>query len=84
MENLEKPKEIPTNPKIPTNKWEVVGLAWDLGFIIALPLLGSVLLGKWADEKVGNEVQWFTLAAIPVSMALSTTWLVKKLKKYIK
>jgi len=84
MENLQNPKETPPKPKIPVNKWEVVGLAWDLGFVIALPLLAFVFLGKWADEKVGNETQWFTLAAIPVSMTLSTLWLIKKLKKYIK
>lgn len=84
MENPQIPKETSPKAKIPRNNWEVVGLAWDLGFIIALPLFAFVFLGKWADEKMGNDTQWFTFAAIPISMALSTTWLVKKLKKYIK
>lgn len=84
MENPQNPKETKEQTKTPINKWEVVGLAWDLGFIIALPLLGFVLLGKWLDQKVGNETQWYTLAAIPISMSLTTVWLVKKLKKYIK
>lgn len=84
MENPQNPKETKDETKTPINKWEVVGLAWDLGFIIALPLLGFVFLGKWLDQKVGNETQWYTLAAIPISMSLTTVWLVKKLKKYIK
>ena len=71
------------NPKA-LNKWEVVGFAWELGYIIALPIVAFAFLGKWVDRKMGNEVQWVTLLGIALAIATTTIWLVRRLKKYIK
>ena len=77
---MEKPEN---DSKIP-NKWNLVSLASELGFIIALPLVGFGLLGKWLDDKMGNEVAWFTLIGIAFAITATTIWLTKRLKQYIK
>ena len=63
------------------NKWGMVNLATELGFIIALPLVAFALAGKWLDHKVGNHIQWFTLLGIVLAITSTTVWLTKKLKE---
>jgi len=74
-------KKTPT-PQI--NKWALVNLATELGFVIALPLVAFGFVGKWLDAKVGNDTQWFTLLGIIIAIASTTMWLTKRLKQYIK
>ena len=76
--------ETPDPQKKIVNKWALVSIALELGFIIALPLVGLGLVGKWLDAKVGNETLWFTLAGIILAISATTIWLTQKLKGYIK
>jgi hypothetical protein len=72
----EKNKEI-------MNKWGMVNLATEFGFIIALPLVVFALVGKWADHKFGT-FPWLTLAGIVLAITSTTVWMTKRLKGYIK
>jgi hypothetical protein len=76
------PSQKPNTP-VPVDKWSLVGLAMDMGFIIALPLVVAAFLGKWLDNRFGTK-PWLTLAGILVAIAITTVWMTKKLKAYIK
>lgn len=65
------------------DKFRMVNLAFELGFIIALPLVGLALAGKWLDERFGTE-PWLTLAGILLAIVATTIWLIKKFKEMIK
>jgi F0F1-type ATP synthase assembly protein I len=58
------------------NSWSAIGLAWELGYTIAVPLVALALLGRYLDKKLGTS-PWLLLLGILVSIALSS-WLVYK------
>lgn|SRR3989338_5029470 len=62
------------------NKWRIVSLALELGFIIALPLVLFGLAGKWLDGKM-NTYPWLTLGGILFAIALTTVWLVRRMRE---
>ena len=64
-------------------KWRLVNLAFELGFIIALPLVGLALLGKWLDEKLGSD-PWLTLIGILFAIIGTTIWLTRKFRSLMK
>ncbi len=57
-------------------KWSAVGLAWELGYTIAVPLVVFALGGRWLDKKLGTS-PFLLLAGILLSIGL-TSWLVYK------
>ena len=58
------------------NSWSAVGLAWELGYTIAVPLVALALAGRYLDKKLDTS-PWLLLIGILVSIALSS-WLVYK------
>ena len=84
MENPQNPIETQKEKKTTLNKWELVGFAWELGYIIALPILVLALGGKWLDNRYGHEFPWVTLIGIALAITTTTLWLTRRLKKYIK
>lgn len=52
--------------------------ASEFGFIIALPLIGLGLLGKWLDAK--HHTKYFVLIGILIAIISSTFWISKRLK----
>ncbi|MCX6766584.1 MAG: AtpZ/AtpI family protein [Candidatus Moranbacteria bacterium] len=58
------------------SSWSAVGLAWELGYTIAVPLVALALLGRFLDKKLGTA-PWLLLLGILVSIAVSS-WLVYK------
>jgi F0F1-type ATP synthase assembly protein I len=72
-------------PTAPPRKpfWEALKLAWDLGYIIAIPLIGFALLGRWLDRKFDTS-PWLLLAGMALAMIISTVALVQKFTKLIK
>ena len=76
--------DLSQKPTKEVNKWALVSIASEMGFIIALPLVVLALAGKWLDHKTGNTTPWFTLLGIVLAIASTTVWLVKRLKEYIK
>jgi F0F1-type ATP synthase assembly protein I len=58
------------------NSWSAVGLAWELGYTIAVPLVVFALLGRYLDKKLGTS-PFLLLLGILLSIGL-TSWLVYK------
>ena len=71
----QKPK--PQNLK----KMELVRLAFELGFIIALPIVAFGSAGKWLDQQSGTY-PLLTLIGILIAITLSSVWLYRKFKNY--
>ena len=61
--------------------WRALGLAWELGYIIALPLLAWLLLGRWIDQR-WNSTPWATLFAILLSIFTTGYWMVRKMNTF--
>jgi len=59
-----------------SKEWSAIGLAWELGYTIAVPLVALALVGRYLDKKLGTS-PWILLVGILVSIALSS-WLVYK------
>lgn len=77
MQDLnQKPKDLKFD------RWGMVNLAFDMGFVIALPLVAFGLLGKYLDARFGTD-PWLTITGILIAIISTTIWLTKKLKGYI-
>ena len=59
--------------------WAAVGLAWELGYIIALPIVILGLGGAYADKAYGTS-PGFLLAGILLSLLLSGIGVYRKVK----
>lgn len=70
-------------PNNQIDKWRVANLGMEMGFIIALPLLVFILIGKHFDAKL-HTTPWLTLAGILLAIVLTTVWLTRRLKQFIK
>jgi hypothetical protein len=60
---------------------KTVGFAMEFGFIIALPLIAFLFLGKYFDNKYQKE--YFSLIGILLALTLSTTWLYRKIRNIL-
>ena len=58
------------------NSWSALGLAWELGYTIAIPLVVFALAGRYLDKKLGTS-PFLLLLGILLSIGL-TSWLVYK------
>ncbi len=64
------------------NTWSAVGLAWELGYMIAIPLVIFALGGRLIDTRFGTSPV-FLLAGILFSIFI-TSWIVyKKIAKLL-
>ena len=70
-------------PNNPIDKWRMASLAGEMGFIIALPLLLFIFIGKKLDVRF-HSTPWLTLLGIILAIASTTVWLTKRLKGLIK
>ena len=55
-------------------QWSVISLAWELGYLITIPIVLLAFGGKLLDNKLGTS-PWMLLAGILVSIII-TSWLV--------
>jgi hypothetical protein len=80
-----KPPVPPSGKPTPSimSKWVMAQLAFDMGFVIAVPLVALGLLGKYLDGRLETK-PWLTLAGIFLAIVISTFWLGKKIKGYMK
>ncbi len=60
--------------------WGYFGLASELGFLIALPLIALVLVGHALDAKFGTKVV-FTLLGMAIALGVSSYAIWRKIKK---
>ena len=65
------------------SKWQVVSLAFELGFIIALPVLLFGLLGKYLDARLGTNPVFKTIGLL-LALTSSGIWLTKRFSEVFK
>ena len=58
-------------------QFSALGLAWNLGYTIAVPLVALALGGRFLDKKLGTT-PWLLLLGILVSIAVSSYLVYKK------
>lgn len=63
--------------------WSVISLAWELGYIIAIPIIILALGGTWLDKKIGTSPT-FLLIGIFLSLIISGIGVYRKTKAIIK
>lgn len=57
---------------------QAISIAFELGFIIALPIVVLALAGKWVDGKY--NVGYFIYIGIALAVVSSTAWLYARFK----
>jgi len=75
MENL------PEKQKTTANRRGLISIAFQLGFIIALPIVVLGLGGKWLDRRM-ETAPLFTLAGILFAIVSTSVWIYRKFKNY--
>lgn len=63
--------------------WRALGIAWELGYVIAIPIVALGLAGRFLDKHYGTS-PWLFLAGVLVSIVLTSFGLVWKFKKLLK
>jgi hypothetical protein len=58
-----------------------VSVAFQLGFIIAIPVIAFGYLGKWLDQKTGSY-PLLTLIGIFSAIVFTSAWIYRKFKNY--
>lgn len=61
------------------NLWAVINLAWELGYLIALPIAILGLGGAWLDKKMATS-PLFLLLGIIFSIVISSVAIYRKIK----
>ncbi len=61
------------------NLWAAVSLAWELGYLIALPIVILGLGGAWLDKKIGTTPA-FILIGILLALIVSGVGVYRKVK----
>jgi F0F1-type ATP synthase assembly protein I len=67
---------------LPTSRWELVSLGFELGFVIAVPLLVGLKLGQMLDIKWSTS-PWLTLTGLALALIFTGVWLIRKLRPYL-
>jgi hypothetical protein len=78
MEDIQKDGKQKTG----LNKSALVSIAFELGFIIALPVLVFGFLGKWLDQKAGTY-PILTLVGILGAITMTSIWIYRKFRVYV-
>lgn len=63
--------------------WKALGMAWELGYIIAIPIVILGLGGRFLDKRLETS-PWLFLTGVLVSIILTSFGLVWKFKKLLK
>ena len=67
----------------PIGKREMISIAFQLGFIIALPVVVFGFFGKWLDQKTGTY-PLLTLVGIITAISFTSIWIYRKFRDYMK
>ncbi len=76
----ENSQQTPEPQKTPSQRMtlaKTLGIAVEFGFIVALPLLLFVFLGKWLDHKY--HTVFIVYIGITLALAASTLWFYKRI-----
>ncbi|MEK7570591.1 MAG: AtpZ/AtpI family protein [Patescibacteria group bacterium] len=73
---------MPENPN-QSSFWKALGIAWELGYVIAIPIVVLGIVGRFLDKHFGTS-PWLFLAGVIISITLTSFGLVWKFKKLIR
>lgn len=62
--------------------WGLLGLAWEMGYLIAIPLVGFALLGRFFDSLAKTSPLFFLLGILG-AIALSSILVVQKVSQVL-
>lgn len=65
--------------KSESSPWAALSLAWELGYMIALPIAILGFVGAYLDKKFGTGY-WFLIGGIILSLIVSATAVYRKVK----
>lgn len=68
-------------PKKPL--WQALGLAWELGWMIVIPLVVFALAGRYADSVFGTS-PWIFLGGVVIAIAATTILLISKFSRLMR
>ena len=63
--------------------WQALGMAWELGYLIAIPIVVLGLGGRLIDRHFHTS-PWFFLLGVVLSIVLTSFSLVWKFKKMLR
>jgi hypothetical protein len=66
------------------DKAAIISLSFELGYIIAIPVVVLGIGGRWIDHRLHHSFPWVTLIGIALAIMSTTIWLTQKLKGYLK
>ena len=79
MKNGSEIKEKESNRDDLITSSKMFSFAVDFAFMIAVPLLAFIYLGKWIDSRYGTK--YFVIVGILLALALSVFMIYRKLKE---
>src|SRR3989338_3866241 len=79
----EAPHEGENGNKKSLAKKELISIAFQLGFIIAIPVVVFGFFGKWLDGKAGTY-PLLSLIGIFTAIIFTSIWIYRKFKEYFK
>ncbi|MBI2984769.1 MAG: AtpZ/AtpI family protein [Candidatus Kerfeldbacteria bacterium] len=63
--------------------WQALNLAWELGWMIVVPLVMFGLGGRLADRTLGTS-PWLLLSGMAIAVAATTLLLIRKFRRLLK
>ena len=60
--------------------WDALGLAWEMGYTIAVPLILFALGGRFLDRWLATA-PWLMLGGIGVAIAISSIAITRKIRQ---
>ena len=61
----------------------LVSFAWDLGYMIAIPIVVFAIGGVWLDKQL-DTAPWFLFAGIGLAILITGLWIRSKIDDLIK
>ncbi len=74
-------KTQPDTPRRPY--WVALGLVFELGYLIVIPLLLFGLGGRWLDRRFGTT-PWLFLGGMAMAVLVTTVFLVRKFSQLLR
>lgn len=72
----------PQKPEEGNPIWEGLNLAWELGYLIAIPAAAFSFGGAYLDKKIGTS-PLFLLIGIGLALVISSIAVYKKTKHFV-
>ena len=57
--------------------WQALGLAWEFGYLIVIPLVLLALAGRFLDQRLHTS-PWFFMGGLVISIIATTLLMIKK------